>query len=157
MNKPYTVTIRLKTFTVHDSAHPEGKNYPHGAPLRASQDIERLARAVYAELDADKEHFTVFCLNNKNRLDGFKVVSTGTITASMVHPSAVFATATELRAVSLIFVHNHPSGDPAPSPEDLKITQKLKQAGEIMGVQVLDHVILGGDGRYFSFSDNGSL
>ena len=156
MNKPYTVTIRLETFTVHDSAKPEGRNYPNGAPLRSSLDIEKLARAVYTEMDADKEHFVAFCLTQKSRLTGFKVISTGSLTASLVHPREVYTAALELRAAALIFVHNHPSGDPAPSPEDLEITKRLKEVGDIMGIRVLDHIVLG-EGRYFSFADRGIL
>ena len=156
MNSPYTVTTRLQTFTVHDSGQPTGKNYPNGSPARSAEDISRLARAVYADLDADKEHFTVFCLNTKNRINGFKVISTGSLTASLVHPREVYTAALELRAAALVFVHNHPSGDPAPSPEDLEITKRLKQVGEIMGIQILDHVILG-EGRFYSFSDRGIL
>ena len=78
------------------------------------------------------------------------------MTASLVHPREVYTAALELRAAALIFVHNHPSGDPAPSPEDLGITKRLKEVGEIMGIRVLDHIVLGRD-QHYSFSDRGIL
>jgi DNA repair protein RadC len=96
-------------------------------------------------------------MNNKNRVNGFKVISTGSLTASLVHPREVWRAALHLCAVAVVFVHNHPSGDPAPSPEDNEITRRLKETGDMLGIRVLDHVVLGDDGRFFSFSDRGLL
>jgi DNA repair protein RadC len=93
---------------------------------------------------------------NKNRVNRFKVVSTGSLTASLVHPREVWRTALYLCAAAVVFVHNHPSGDPAPSQEDQEITRRLKETGDMLGIRVLDHVVLG-DGRFFSFSDRGLL
>ena len=87
---------------------------------------------------------------------GFKLISTGSLTASLVHPREVYRAAIFLDAAALIFVHNHPSGDPAPSPEDMEITKRLKEVGEVMGIRINDHIILG-ENRYFSFSDRGVL
>jgi len=98
----------------------------------------------------------LLALNNKNRVNGFKVISTGSLTASLVHPREVWRAALYLCAAAVVFVHNHPSGDPAPSPEDIDITRRLKETGDVLGIRVLDHVVLGGD-RYFSFSDKGML
>jgi proteasome lid subunit RPN8/RPN11 len=123
---------------------------------RSSEDAAALMRPVYAQLDADIEHFTVLFLNNKNRLRGYKVVSSGTLTASLVHPREVYRAVCLYGAAAVVFVHNHPSGDPAPSPEDIDITRRLKEVGDVMGVRVLDHVVLG-DGRSFSFSDKGMM
>jgi DNA repair protein RadC len=116
----------------------------------------RIARSIYGTLDADKEHFVLLAMNNKNRVNGFKVISTGSLTASLVHPREVWRAALYLCAAAVVFVHNHPSGDPAPSPEDHEITRRLKETGDVLGIRVLDHVVLG-DGRYFSFSDRGLL
>ena len=116
--------------------------------------MERIARAIYATLDADKEHFLLLVMNNKNRINGFKVISTGSLTASLVHPREVWRAALHLCAAAVVFVHNHPSGDPAPSPEDIDITKRLKEVGDVMGIRVLDHVVLGAE-RFFSFSDRG--
>ena len=104
-------TYRLKTFRVQFIAEPA--EFPTGSPCRSSEDVERLARAIYQTLDADKEHFLLLAMNNKNRLNGFKVVSTGSLTASLVHPREVWRSALHLCAAAVIFVHNHPSGDPA--------------------------------------------
>ena len=116
-----------------------------GERTGASEDVVRVARPIFAELDADKEHFLLLALNNKNRINGCKVISTGTLTAAL-----------DLRAAAVVFVHNHPSGDPAPSQEDQEITRRLKECGEMLAIRVLDHVILGAD-RYYSFSDRGLL
>jgi DNA repair protein RadC len=148
------MAYRLKTFRVQFVAEPV--DFPAGSPCRSSEDVERLARAIYQTLDADKEHFLLLAMNNKNRVNGFKVVSTGSLTASLVHPREVWRTALHLCAAAVVFVHNHPSGDPAPSQEDQEITRRLKETGDMLGIRVLDHVVLG-DGRVFSFSDRGLL
>ena len=148
------MAYRLKTFRVQFVAEPA--LYPTGSPCRASEDVERIARSIFGTLDADKEHFLLLAMNNKNRVNGFKVVSTGSLTASLVHPREVWRTALHLCAAAVVFVHNHPSGDPAPSQEDQEITRRLKETGEMLGIRVLDHVVLG-DGRFFSFSDRGLL
>jgi DNA repair protein RadC len=148
------MAYRLKTFRVQFVAEPVG--YPVGSPCRASEDVDWVARSIYGTLDADKEHFVLLAMNNKNRVNGFKVISTGSLTASLVHPREVWRAALYLCAAAVVFVHNHPSGDPAPSPEDHEITRRLKETGDVLGIRVLDHVVLG-DGRYFSFSDRGLL
>lgn len=146
-------TYRLETFTVRlEVGESPRANYK----LKSSEDVWRLARSVYATLDADKEHFVLFCLNNKHRLNGFKVVSTGSLTASLVHPREVYRAALGLCAAAVVFVHNHPSGEPGPSPEDNELTRRLKEGGELLGIKVLDHVIVG-ENSFFSFSDRGLI
>ena len=127
-----------------------------GERTGASDDVVRVARPIFAELDADKEHFLLLVLNNKNKVNGYKVISTGTLTASLIRPGDVYRAALHLAAAPVVFVHNHPSGDPMPSPEDQEITRRLKECGEMLAIRVLDHVILGAD-RYYSFSDRGLL
>jgi DNA repair protein RadC len=148
------MAYRLKTFRVQFVAEPTG--FPAGSPCRSSEDVTRVARAIYAGLDADKEHFLLLVMNNKNRINGFKVISTGSLTASLVHPREVWRAALHLCAAAVVFVHNHPSGDPAPSPEDQDITRRLKETGDLLGIRVLDHVVLGEE-RFYSFSDRGLL
>jgi len=82
-------------------------------------------------------------LDGKNRALGFHIVSVGTLTASLVHPLEVFKLAILANVAAIIVVHNHPSGDPTPSAEDVAITQRLRQAGELLGIRVLDHVVVG--------------
>jgi DNA repair protein RadC len=148
------MAYRLKTFRVQFVA--EREDFTTGRRCASSEDVERVARAIYCTLDADKEHFLLLGMNNKNRVNGFKVVSTGSLTASLVHPREVWRSALFLCAAAVVFVHNHPSGDPAPSPEDIEITRRLKETAEVLGIRLLDHVVLGTD-RFFSFSDRGML
>ncbi len=106
--------------------------------------------------DSRKELFLVLLLDGKNRITRKVQVSEGSLNQSIVHPREVFAPAVRESAAAVIFVHNHPSGDPAPSREDREITRRLKEAGEILGIKVLDHIIIG-DGAYFSFVESGIL
>lgn len=91
----------------------------------------------------DREHFVAVLLNIKNQVIAKEVVSIGTLNSSMVHPRELFKRAIRRSAASIILVHNHPSGDPTPSREDITITKRLMEAGEIIGVQILDHIIIG--------------
>ena len=125
-----------------------------GDALRSSEDVFR----HFSErlVNEKREIFYVVLLNNKNRKIREVKISEGSLTASLVHPREVYNPVIRESAAAVIFVHNHPSGDPAPSPEDLEITRRLKEVGEVMGIRVLDHVVVGHD-RYFSFSDRGVL
>lgn len=125
-----------------------------GQPLRSSEDVFRHFRGRFEK--EKREIFYVVLLTNKNRKICEVKVSEGSLTASLVHPREVYNPAIRESAAAVIFVHNHPSGDPAPSPEDLEITRRLKEVGEVMGIRVLDHVVIGHE-RYFSFSDRGLL
>jgi DNA repair protein RadC len=102
------------------------------------------------------EVFGVLLLDVRHRLKDEIVISTGCLTSSLVHPREVFREAVLGRAAALILFHNHPSGDPEPSREDRRLTERLIAAGVLMGIDVLDHIILG-DGRYFSFREKGTL
>jgi DNA repair protein RadC len=125
-----------------------------GKPLRSAEDVYHHFRD---NLGAEKrELFYVVLLNNKNRKIREVKISEGSLTASLVHPREVYNPVIRDSAAAVIFVHNHPSGDPAPSPEDIDITRRLKEVGEVMGVRVLDHVVIGRD-RFFSFNDKGML
>ena len=97
-----------------------------------------------------KEMFVTLHLDGKNRILCMDQVSIGSLNQSIVHPREVFKTACLSNAAAIILVHQHPTGDPAPSSEDIAITRRLKEAGEIMGIKVLDHIIVG-DGEYMSF------
>ena len=99
-----------------------------------------------------REHFLVLHLDGKNRLLGIEETSVGTATAALVHPREVFLGAILANAASVILAHNHPSGDPTPSAEDAALTARLRQAGELLGVRVLDHVVLGA-GRFVSMAE----
>ena len=101
-----------------------------------------------------QESFVVLTLDAKRAVLDIVEVSRGTLTSSLVHPREVFRPAVKHAAAAVIFAHNHPSGDPKPSKEDRALTVRLQEAGEILGIQVLDHIVVG-DGRYISFADMG--
>ena len=102
------------------------------------------------------ETFLVLHLDSKNCIVGMTTTSIGSMTASLVHPRAVFRPAIANLTAGLIFGHNHPSGDPGPSTEDIQITKRLCEVGKLIGIRCLDHIIEG-NGRYFSFADEGML
>jgi DNA repair protein RadC len=106
--------------------------------------------------DAAQEHFYVLLLDGRHRVLGDELVSLGTLTASLVHPREVFRPALRAGAAALILVHNHPSGDPEPSPEDRVVTKRLSRAGELLGIPVLDHVIVAERG-FRSLREQGPL
>lgn len=106
--------------------------------------------------DRRKEYFLTLLLDGKNRIIRQEQISEGSLNQSIVHPREVFIAAVKESAAAVILVHNHPSGDPAPSREDREITRRLKESGEIMGIRVLDHIIIG-DGSYYSFVEMGLL
>lgn len=93
----------------------------------------------------DKEHFVLLFLDTKNKVIGRETVSIGTINQGLVHPREVFKAAIRRGAVSIIGAHNHPSGDSTPSPQDIELTKRLVEAGELLGIQLLDHIIIGSD------------
>lgn len=103
-----------------------------------------------------KEHFTCLFLNTKNRVIYKETVSIGSLNAAVVHPREVFRAAIKRCSASLICAHNHPSGDSTPSSEDIILTKRLVEAGEIIGIDVLDHVIIGGN-RYYSLKEHGYI
>ncbi len=117
---------------------------------------EQIFRAFLHMWGYPVETFAVVCLDGKNRMLHVEEVAKGTLTASLAHPREIFFTAVQVRAAALICVHNHPSGDPEPSPEDMKVTKRLVEGGKILGIRLLDHVVIG-DQRYFSFADEAML
>lgn len=103
-----------------------------------------------------KECFIVTFLDAKCRMMGYQMISTGSLTASVVHPREVYKIAIQKSAHSIIVLHNHPSGDPSPSKEDIQITERLKKVGEVIGIPLLDHIIIG-DGIYKSLKEESYL
>ena len=122
--------------------------------LKSPAQVARLLMAKYNT--KKKEHFGVLILDTKNRLKKEVVVFVGSLASSPVHPREIFHEAVAESAASLILFHNHPSGDPTPSPHDIKLTQRLKEAGELMGIEVLDHLIVGHN-RYVSLKEKGLI
>jgi DNA repair protein RadC len=122
-------------------------------PIHGPEDVRQICGGyVYAK----KEHFLALYLNTRHVVLREELVSIGSLNASIVHPREVFRSAITESAASLILVHNHPSGDPNPSDDDLRITQRLVEAGDLVGIPVIDHVILGDQG-YYSFREEGLI
>jgi DNA repair protein RadC len=116
------------------------------------------AASVLIELleNEPAEVFAILCVTTKHRVIGYHEVSRGTLDSTTAHPREVFKTAVMVNAASILLAHNHPSGDPTPSSDDVQLTRRLIDAGEILGIQVLDHIIVG-DGRYVSLRELGRL
>ncbi len=115
--------------------------------------------AHYVESDMrhlDREHMGVLCLDSKNHVIAFEKISVGTVNASLAHPRECFKAAIKHSAVAVIFVHNHPSGDPTPSNEDVQLTKQLKNAADLLGIELLDHIIIG-DGDWRSLKEKGLM
>jgi DNA repair protein RadC len=103
-----------------------------------------------------KEHFMVLFLNTKNRVIGKETLSVGSLNASIVHPREVFRSAIKRSSASIICAHNHPSGDPTPSPEDVEVTRRLSAAGQLVGIELLDHLIVA-DRQFVSMKELGFM
>ncbi|MTI85601.1 MAG: JAB domain-containing protein [Firmicutes bacterium] len=122
--------------------------------IRSPEDAASLVMEDMRYLN--REHFVVLLLNTKNHVIARELISIGTLNSSSVHPRELFKPAIRRSAASIILVHNHPSGDPEPSTGDCKVTERLVEIGELMGIEVLDHLVIG-DQRFVSFKQKGLL
>lgn len=124
-------------------------------PLLTSADA---VEAVGKELQKyDRELFCILNLRTKGQVINMNIVSMGTLNTALVHPREVFKSAILSNACAIILVHNHPSGNCTPSPQDMQITENLRKCGELLGIPVKDHIIIGGGKEYYSFMENGLL
>ena len=119
---------------------------PNGAYQMIKEQLEGL----------DREQFIIACLNTKNEPTNISVVSVGTLNKAIIHPREVFKTAILSNASSIMAFHNHPSGDTTPSDQDIQLTHRLVEAGELLGIKLLDHLIIG-DGSFTSLKEKGYL
>ena len=155
INKPRTIKFKqikavYETFTVNEDITnylKTGTRYT--SPLQIYDTFSFLIKET-------KEMFITLHLDTKNRIICMDIVSIGSLNQSIVAPRELFKTACLSSAAAVICIHNHPTGDPSPSSEDIAITRRLKEAGEIMGIKVLDHIIIGQD-EYLSFVERGLL
>ncbi len=123
--------------------------------IKAPEDAAALIRDFIEE--ADREHFIAVYLNAKNEPTAIHTVSVGTLNSATVHPREVFKVAILANAAAIILAHNHPSGDPTPSRDDFAVTERLIEAGHLMGIEVIDHVVVGSEGRYTSLKEKGMI
>ena len=129
------------------SLHPEGR-----AIIQSPADVATLLAAEMGPLE--QEHLRVLILDSKNHVTSVSEIYIGNVNSSVVRGAEVFKPAIRDNAVAIIVVHNHPSGDPTPSPEDITITQLLKESGDLLGIELLDHIILAGQ-RHISLKEQG--
>lgn len=135
--------------------------------IKVSEDIPKttsspketaaLLRAIYAELDGDQEHFCVLALNGNNQAIGYKVLASGGMSFANIDQKLLWRAALTLGGVALIIAHNHPSGNPRPSPEDIALTKTVQEAAKLLDYRLLDHIILGECAGFYSFADEGRL
>ena len=155
-----TPDLKARTYAVHGlSIQLVRDSKAHKLDLPAADTPSRAAAALFPFVgQADRESFLGLLLNARSGIIGVNVISVGTVSASLVHPREVFKPAILAGACALIVAHNHPSGDVTPSQEDKDVTRKLCRAGELLGIPLLDHLILGHDaGSWYSFKDHGLL
>ena len=154
MKDPYTANNSGKAeriMMVHEVAcRYGGKKLELGEPFRNSVQIYDHFR--FRLENETQERFLTVLLDNKHRIIKEQIISLGTLNQSLVHPREVFAPAIEMRAAAIVLIHNHPSGDPQPSNQDVEITKRLVEVGNLVGIRVIDHVIVGAN-SYYSFVD----
>jgi len=149
---PVARSVRLPLYTV--ALVRDRKAPPCPSILDSPQKIAAAVRPLIG--NSDREHFLVVLLDARQKCLGLQIVSTGTLSASLVHPRETFKPALLAGAAAIVVCHNHPSGDATPSAEDGEATRRLVKAGELLGVPVLDHVVIGADSHY-SFREAGRI
>jgi DNA repair protein RadC len=133
----------------------------HSVPIKdgtvgSAREAAKVAR-LFVPDGEEREHFIIIMLDARRSVKGVAVVSIGTLSASLVHPRECFRPAIVAGAAAVIAVHNHPSGDPTPSAEDRDVTRRLQKAGELIGIPLADHVVVGAGESFYSFREHGIL
>ena len=131
-------------------------NYPDLSYIvRSPEDVVQIGKSFMRIHEEPEEYMYMICMNTKNRVIGVFEISHGNVNSSIVGTREIFQKALLANAVSIILMHNHPSGDPTPSREDIEVTRRIVEAGKIIGIQVLDHIIIGD--RYSSLKEKGHM
>ena len=147
--------MRIKELTVHYRYRSEPDDLAARPRFSCPRDAAQYLEGILSHESV--EVFLILCLTTKHSPIAYHEVSRGTLDATLVHPREIFKVAFLANAACLILAHNHPSGDPTPSSEDLTLTKTLAEAGSLLGVKIIDHIIIGRDGRYHSFRERGLL
>lgn len=152
----HTETMRLRELTVRYSIRKDGdgRSITVGRSLSSPKDAATTFMALLQEESA--EVFGMLCLSTKHRVIAYHEVSRGTLDSTLVHPREVFKAALLSNSAAIVVCHNHPSGDPTPTIDDMDVTRRLVVTGDLLGIPVLDHIVVG-EGRYFSFKEGGRM
>lgn len=149
-------TVRLKRLSVVKLQMLKEKTFPYETNvIKSPQNAVSLLHEFIGK--EDREHFVLICLDTKNKIIALNTVSIGSLNSAIVTPREIFKTAIIANSASIIVGHNHPSGCPTASPEDISVTERIKDAGMLLGIELLDHVIVGDDGKYFSMKEKGYI
>jgi len=151
MPKDYQFLNDLKSGKFADMVKEEIK----GEILGNSKEVFNVMKPIFGK-DADQEFMYCIFLNAKNRVISIEMVSEGSLTSAMVYPREIIKRALQRKAAAFIMIHNHPSGDPLPSPEDKRLTFQMVVAAESMGITIHEHIVVGSD-KYYSFADMGLM
>jgi DNA repair protein RadC len=152
-----TETTTLRELTVRYSVRKDSDDQPVVVGRTISVPTDAAAAFMAVLRDEPSEVFAILCLTTKHRVIAYHEVSRGTLDSTLVHPREVFKAALLANSAAIVISHNHPSsGDPTPSADDVDLTRRLAAAGELLGISLLDHIVIG-DGRYFSFKEAGRL
>ena len=154
-NKPKS--MRLKVLTPTYTTMTINEELPdylrRSRRITSSRDVYQMFKHL---VSSPREVFLCLHVDSKNKIVCIDTVSQGSLNASIVHPRELFSSAILSAAAGLVFIHQHPSGDPEPSREDIELTKRLKEGAELLGIRILDHIIIG-QGAYYSFADQGIL
>lgn len=151
-----TETMRLRELTIRYTVKKDAAGRAVTIGRRMTTPKDCVAAFATVLQDQPSEVFAILCLSTKHRIIGFHEVSRGTLDTTLVHPREVFKAAILANASAIILAHNHPSGDPTPSDDDVALTQRLVEAGRLLGIDVLDHIVIG-DNACVSFMETGRL
>ena len=151
-------SLNLKTYKIPRIRYSLIRESYVESPIEKVQNSRDLVGFLHTQLDDwDREVFLVIHLDSKNQIIDICTASIGSLSTSITHPREIWCYAVRNQSAAVIFVHNHPSGEATPSHEDKDCTDRLVKAGQILGIRVLDHLIIGAYGNFFSFADSGLL
>jgi DNA repair protein RadC len=151
-----TQTMKLRELTIRYSVKKDGDGQAVIVGRSITSPRDSAAALVALLQDEPTEVFAILCLTTKYRVIAYHEVSRGTLDSTLVHPREVFKAALLANAAAIIVCHNHPSGDPTPTVDDIEVTRRLAETGQVVGIEVLDHIVVG-DGRYYSFKEGARL
>ena len=151
------MAVRLTVFGLRVVKERSGNYDFEDKKISSPDKVRDILEEVFELSELAEEVFILMCLDTKNKVTGLFKVSQGSLNASIVHPREIFKRALMQNSNAIVLAHNHPSGDVTPSGEDISVTRRLQEAGDILGIKVLDHLIVGAGGRYKSFKEDGII